>query len=185
MRAMGRTTAAPQIAITTRGGPFAGASPAVLRRRAGKMLDRLGLRGVELSIALVDDATIRALNRDYRRKDKPTDVLSFPMLESPLGPGGPPRAPARRRGQPPAQDDDGPRFDHVRGVLGDIIISIETARRQASANKRPLLDELTMLLAHGLLHLLGYDHRTDAEERAMNAATERLERAAEAKSRAS
>jgi probable rRNA maturation factor len=148
------------------------------------MLERLGLRGVELSIALVDDATIRELNRDYRRKDKPTDVLSFPMLESPLGDGGPPRAPARKRGQPPPEDDDGPRFDHVRGVLGDIIISIETARRQAAANKRPLLDELTMLLAHGLLHLLGYDHRTDAEERAMNTATARLERAAEAKSRA-
>jgi probable rRNA maturation factor len=167
----------PTIALTTRGGPFPDAPAAVIRRRAAKMLACLGLGDVELSIALVDDATIRALNRDFRRKDKPTDVLSFPMLEPP--PGGPPRVSARARkkeGAPGA-----PRFDQVTGVLGDVIISIETARRQASANERALLAEITMLLAHGLLHLLGYDHRTDAEERAMTEATQTLERAAEAR----
>lgn len=117
------------------------------------MLDHLRLTDVELSIALVSDAVIRELNRDYRRKDKPTDVLAFPMNEVPAG------AP-------------------VSGLLGDVILSIETARRQAEANSRPLLAELTMLLAHGLLHLLGYDHQTDAEEREMTALTRELERAA-------
>src|SRR4051812_36948212 len=98
-----------------------------MRRRAEKMLQHLALSGVELSIALVDDPTIRALNRDYRRKDKPTDVLAFP-LQAPDSPAS--------------------------GLLGDVIVSIETARRQARSRRRPLLGELTMLLAHGLLHLL-------------------------------
>jgi probable rRNA maturation factor len=65
--------------------------------------------------------------------------------------------------------------------LGDVILSVETARRQAEANQRTLLAELTMLLAHGLLHLLGYDHKTDAEEREMVEATKALERAADAR----
>jgi probable rRNA maturation factor len=153
------------------------------------MLARLGLRDVELSIALFDDATIQELNRSYRRKDKPTDVLSFPMLEPPTG--KPPRAPrtkSARKGEArelrevrEEQEESVMRFEGTSGVLGDVILSIETARRQASANGRPLLAELTMLLAHGLLHLLGYDHRTDAEEQAMNEATAALERAAEAR----
>jgi probable rRNA maturation factor len=123
-------------------------SAATTRRRAEKMLAHLTLGAVELSIALVDDATIRELNRTYRHKDKPTDVLAFPM------------------------DDR---------VLGDVIISIDTARRQAKQRRRPLLDELTMLLGHGLLHLLGYDHRTDAEERQMTSQTRALEAAAGAR----
>jgi probable rRNA maturation factor len=93
----------------------------------------------EVSLRLVDDAEIHALNRDYRGKDKPTDVLAFAQQE------GPAAAP---------------------DVLGDIVISVPTARRQA---KRGLHAELLHLTAHGLCHLLGYDHRTDAEERAMNA----------------
>ena len=65
-----------------------------------------------------------------------------------------------------------------REVLGDVVISVDTARRQAASRRRPLLDELTLLLAHGLLHLLGYDHETDAEEAEMNAATRDLVAAA-------
>ncbi|HVY44833.1 MAG TPA: rRNA maturation RNase YbeY, partial [Minicystis sp.] len=118
-----------------------------------------GLSGVELSLALVDDVTIRALNRRHRKKDKPTDVLSFPLQE--LAPGAPLRG--------------------VHGALGDVIISVPTARAQARQRRRPLLDELTMLLAHGLLHLLGFDHRTDAEEADMTARTRALERAAAAR----
>jgi probable rRNA maturation factor len=129
-----------------------------MRRRAEKMLRHLGLGAVELSVSLVDDATIQALNRDYRRKDKPTDVLAFPLLD-PV----------------PAEPE---------GLLGDVILSVETARRQASKHRRTLLDELTMLLAHGLLHLLGHDHATDAEERAMTARTRLLEVAAAARARA-
>jgi probable rRNA maturation factor len=113
------------------------------------MLRHLADGDAELSIALVDDATIRELNRDYRHKDRPTDVLAFPLVEA----RGPQKA---------------------AGLLGDVIVSIPTARRQARAHRRPLLDELTMLLAHGLLHLCGYDHATDAQERVMTAKTEEL-----------
>lgn len=140
------------VKVTTRGGPFAGVSAAVIRGRAEKMLRHLGLAQVELSVALVDDATIHELNRDYRKKDKPTDVLAFPLQE-PV-----PKKPT--------------------GLLGDVILSIDTARKQAKKHRRTLLAELTMLMAHGLLHLLGYDHQTDAEEREMTARTRELEAAA-------
>jgi probable rRNA maturation factor len=124
----------------------------VIRRRAEKMLAKLSLAKVELSVALVDDPTIHALNKEWRRKDKPTDVLAFPLLDP----------------VPPKPT----------GMLGDVIISIDTARKQAKVHRRSLLDEMTMLLAHGLLHLLGHDHRTDEEEREMNARTRELEAAA-------
>jgi probable rRNA maturation factor len=151
------------VAITTRGGPFRDTSPAVLRRRAAKMLAHLGMTNVELSIALVADAEIHELNRSYRKKDKPTDVLAFPVVE---------RVPARPgKGARPAPET-------IEGLLGDVILSIETGRRQAKHHRRPLLAELTMLLAHGLLHLIGYDHRTDAEEREMTAKTQELTAAA-------
>lgn len=161
-RAPGRGRAeAPRaslVRVCTRGGPFAGIAAGTVKRRADKMLAALGLDGAELSVALVDDATIHALNRDYRQKDKPTDVLAFAMEEG-----------------EPAPASDGAR------VLGDVIVSIDTAARQASRRKRPLLDEVTMLLAHGLLHLLGYDHQTDEEEREMVGKTRELERAARAR----
>ncbi|MEM1030584.1 MAG: rRNA maturation RNase YbeY [Myxococcota bacterium] len=126
--------------------------------RAQKMLTALALDAVELSVALVDDATIHALNRDYRRRDRPTDVLAFAMREGePMG---------------------GPLPEGQLEMLGDVVISVETAARQAEAAGRPLRDEVTMLLAHGLLHLLGYDHGTDAEEADMVARTRALEAAA-------
>ncbi len=150
------------VQVSVQGGPFPDVSRAVLERRALKMLAALGLRGVELSVALVDDAGIHALNRTYRHKDKPTDVLAFPLQEL---------APLHTLKAPPE------------GLLGDVILSIETARRQAVRHRRPLLGELTMLLAHGLLHLLGYDHQSDAEERDMTARTRALEAAAEARAR--
>jgi len=155
--------------VTTRGGPFAGVSTAVIRRRATKMLEHLDLCGVELSVALVDDKAIHELNRTYRHKDKPTDVLSFPLHERPAG--------WKPKGAKGAEIGAGFPFQ---GPIGDVILSIDTAKRQAETAERPLLDELTMLLAHGLLHLLGYDHRTDAEEREMNARTKELESAAQA-----
>jgi probable rRNA maturation factor len=120
------------------------------------MLEHLELQHVELSIALVDDPTIRELNRDYRRLDRPTDVLAFAMEE-----GG-----------------DAAPLDQGHRLLGDVIISVPTARRQAKRHKRRLLDELTMLLAHGLLHLLGYDHANTREERVMKSLTSELEAAA-------
>lgn len=107
--------------------------------RAAARRDRLA--DYEVSVRLVGDAAIHALNRDYRRHDRPTDVLAFAQREGPAA------------GLHPA-------------VLGDVVISVDTARRQA---KRGLYRELLHLAAHGLCHLLGYDHRDDAEERAMNA----------------
>ncbi len=126
-----------------------------IRRRAQIMLQTLGLENAELSILLCDDETIRALNRRYRKQDKPTDVLSFPMDEGP-GPGA-----------------EG-------GLLGDVVISVPTAARQAAERDRPIVAEVTFLLAHGLLHLIGYDHATKREEREMTARTEALLAAVEA-----
>jgi probable rRNA maturation factor len=132
----------------------AAAVPAAVRRRLRVELARM-IRAAarrdrradyEVSVRLVRDAAIRALNRDYRRKDQPTDVLAFAQREGPAG------------GLHPA-------------VLGDVVISVDTARRQA---RRGLYRELLHLAAHGLCHLLGYDHRDDAEERAMNARADAL-----------
>lgn len=144
------------IGVATRGGPFAGADPRVVRRRAGKMLRHLALDPVELSIALVDDRTIRALNRRYRGIDRPTDVLAFAVRES----------------GPPAGGGAGCE------LLGDVVISVPTAERQARRRRRVLLDELTTLLAHGLLHLLGHDHGTRVQQREMKRLTGELEQAA-------
>jgi probable rRNA maturation factor len=114
-----------------------------LRTRAARFLDVLDLDRVELSVLLTTDAAIRVLNREWRRKDQPTDVLSFPAGEPPPGATGPRH-------------------------LGDIILSLDTARRQARAHRRSVGDELDLYLAHGLLHLLGHDHhrRQDAERMA-------------------
>lgn len=157
------------VEVVTRGGPK-GVSIYTVRGRALKMLAHLGLKGVELSIALVDDETIQDLNRTYRHKDKPTDVLSFPLHERPRG--------WKPKGAKGAEIGAG--WPHP-GLLGDVIISVETARRQAAEQGRTLLAELTMLLAHGLLHLVGYDHRTAAEDREMTARTRELEAAASAR----
>jgi probable rRNA maturation factor len=159
------------VRITTRGGPLVGPSRTVVARRAEKMLAALDLGSVELSIALVDDASIHELNRGFRKKDRPTDVLAFAMREEV------PSAPKRAGAKKPTITRSEPE------VLGDVIISLETAARQAKAQRRSLLEEVTMLLAHGLLHLIGYDHRTDAEERVMTAETKRLELAAQTRRR--
>jgi probable rRNA maturation factor len=109
----------------------------------------------ELSIVLTDDDQIQKLNRIYRKKNRPTDVLAFAQREGELG------AQAGR-------------------LLGDVVVSIPTARRQAAQRGEALGAELTMLLAHGLLHLLGWDHQTDAADRRMRKETVRLCHAAEA-----
>lgn len=121
-----------------------------VKRRAERMLSALGRARAELSIVLTDDPQIEVLNRTHRRKAKPTDVLAFPMDATGAGPSG------------------------KMQLLGDVVISLDTAARQARARRRPLMDEVTHLLAHGILHLAGFDHRTDAEERRMNEATRAL-----------
>jgi probable rRNA maturation factor len=110
---------------------------------------------VELSVLFCDDPVIQALNRDYRGIDQPTDVLSFPQEETPAvrGQGSGVRGQGGRqhtlvdRGQPAA--------------LGDVVISLETAQRQAKAEKHSLRREVEWLLLHGTLHLLGYDDATE------------------------
>jgi probable rRNA maturation factor len=128
--------------------------PRELRRIADRMLAALRLEHAELSVLLVDDDRMQVLNREHRHKDKPTDVLSFPQ-------------PKPRRGMPGM-----PR------LLGDVVISLPTALRQARSRKRELLPEVRFLLAHGILHLVGHDHATPAEKRVMDAEARRLVRAA-------
>jgi probable rRNA maturation factor len=108
-----------------------------------------GARG-RVTIAIVSDARVRALNRQYRRKDKPTDVLSFPAFASRLRRGRPAFASRLRRGRP-----------DERGHLGDVVIASGVAARQARAAGHSLGTELRVLALHGLLHLLGYDHERD------------------------
>jgi probable rRNA maturation factor len=122
-----------------------------VRDLADRMLVALRLEDAELSILLVDDRQIQELNRLHRDKDKPTDVLSFPLDEEPT--------------------------EGVPRLLGDVVISLPTALRQARSRKRTLFPEVRFLLAHGVLHLLGFDHGTPKEKRDMDARTRKLVRA--------
>ena len=115
-----------------------------LRTLAREALLLAGRSHAAASIVLTDDETIRALNRDFREVDRPTDVLSFPLAE----PGD-------------LRDPDAAVF------LGEIYISLETAHAQALSARRPFPREVAHLTVHGLLHLLGYDHHTAAARRRM------------------
>jgi rRNA maturation RNase YbeY len=133
--------------------------PGVAAPRVGadarRLLHALGEKDSELSVSLVDDAEIHRLNRDYRGADRPTDVLAFAMREGP-------RVPA-----------DAP-------VLGDVVISIETAARQARRRGVLPAEEVRTLLIHGVLHLLGYDHeRSSAEARRMKTLERRMQKVLE------
>jgi len=113
-----------------------------LRTLAETFLERLELHGCELSISLVGDRGIRRLNRTWRKKDKATDVLSFPAGDLPKGTPGPRQ-------------------------LGDVVISLDTAKQQAKEYGRTLESEVARYLAHGLLHLLGYDHERPKDAQKM------------------
>ena len=129
--------------------------------RAAALTD--GHEDYEVALRLTTDPEIHALNRGYRKKNKPTDVLAFAQRE---GPGGAVflRAPSKSG-----------RVHLWPELLGDIVISVDTARRQA---KKGLYAELLHLASHGLCHLLGYDHNDDAEEAEMNARAASLRREA-------
>jgi probable rRNA maturation factor len=129
--------------------PRGGPAGRRLRTRAAAFLVALGRPEAELSVLLVTDRRIRSLNRRWRGKDRATDVLSFPLSE----PAG-----------------NGP-------LLGDVVISLDTAARRARAEARPVSRELDRYLAHGLLHLLGYDHERPEEARVMAAKEAELARA--------
>lgn len=118
--------------------------------KARRILRLLDQNDCELSVALVGDDEIRGLNGRYRSRDEPTDVLSFPIEDPP---------------------PSGPR------LIGDVVISVEKAARQARQRRRPLDDELEVLLIHGILHNLGYDHeRSPEDEREMRAMERRVRR---------
>jgi probable rRNA maturation factor len=105
----------------------------------------IGSKGFELSIQIVDDSEIQVYNREKRGKDKPTDVLSFPVS---LGvPGG-------------------------YSILGDVVISVDTLQRQAIEIGHSEKEEFFRLLVHGILHLLGYDHEISPQEEAKMIAKE-------------
>jgi probable rRNA maturation factor len=141
--------AAPIVRVGVEGGPHRGVSRADVRRRAVVMLAALQMRNQELSILLTGDDQIALLNGLYRKKRGPTDVLAFAQREGPLG-------------------------DRAGAILGDVVISVPTARRQAAERSADLTSEMTMLLAHGILHLLGWDHDTPSKDRRMRRETERL-----------
>ena len=128
-----RPRARVQVAVKVRRGRYAAS---VLRAAANSWVWE------ELSIALVSDREMRALNRRWRAADRPTDVLSFPLQEP--------------------------------GHLGDVVISADTARRQAEEGGWPLAAELRRLLAHGILHCRGYHHANARDARRMAAAERRL-----------
>jgi probable rRNA maturation factor len=118
---------------------------AVLRRAIRKASSVVSTQG-ELSVVLADDSAVRTLNRTWRYKDAPTNVLSFPVEST-----------SARRGTP--------------RLLGDIVIAHETTAREARAQGKSFADHLAHLAVHGFLHLAGYDHVEDDEAEKM----ERLE----------
>jgi probable rRNA maturation factor len=108
-----------------------------IRNVVGKALRLQGYDALpDVSVALVDDAYIQVLNREYRGVDQPTDVLAFPMEPGEMAEGEP--------------------------GLGDIVISVERARDQARQFKHPLRREVALLAIHGLLHLLGFEDESEA-----------------------
>jgi probable rRNA maturation factor len=132
----------------------------ILERRKSKDLSRLALArfankaqrasgvGGEVNILLTGNAEVQRLNRQFRKQDKPTDVLSFPSAQEPGMPTG------TRQGTPLRPQAHG----------GDIAISLQKARAQAAEVGHDLLTEVKVLILHGMLHLAGHDHETDRGE---------------------
>lgn len=104
-----------------------------------KLLKLLDCRDKEVSLSFVNDEAIQQLNSQYRNKNKPTDVLSFSLQEGEFGNINP-------------------------HILGDIVISVDTAMADASKNGLSLEQEINFLIIHGLLHLLGYEHENTTKE---------------------
>jgi len=118
---------------------------ALVTRLAQRILIETGEAGADLSLLFIGDTQMRRLNRQYRRKDATTDVLAFPMRH------------IRTRFTPHAS-----RF--TSSMLGDVVISLPQAARQARERGLPLHREVAQLLVHGILHLVGYDHERSPRE---------------------
>lgn len=108
-----------------------------VKRIASAILDLVGQEDAELSLALIGNAEMQRLNAKYRKKNYPTDVLSFPVEES---------------------------LPQPTRLLGDVIISVEKAAAQAKERRRSLDEEMITLLIHGIVHLMGYDHERSARD---------------------
>jgi probable rRNA maturation factor len=145
------------VSVDVRNGAGRRARAEVVRevaRRLGRAMEAAGVGRAEVALSFTDDVEIRALNAAYAGEDHATDVLSFSQAEGAPMPGG-------------------------ADVLGDIVISVEYAARQAKEGGRALVDELAHLAVHGLAHLLGFDHATPEEERVMFGYEARLRAVAE------
>jgi probable rRNA maturation factor len=134
-----------EIAVEAEGWAALGDTEALAREAVEAALVVVGHAGEDLSLSLLlaDDASVRRLNRTFRGKDKPTNVLSFPASAPPGAPGSRP--------------------------LGDIALAFETVAGEAESEDKTLADHARHLIVHGTLHLLGYDHETDAEAERMEA----------------
>jgi probable rRNA maturation factor len=108
-----------------------------IKRRLKTILKALGQDQADLTVLLTDDAEIQDLNRQFRNKDQPTNVLAFP------------------NGQP---------FPREKAYLGDVVVSLETVQREAEAGQRPMGEVMYFYLIHGTLHLLGHDHSLGPQE---------------------
>lgn len=129
-------------------------SLAKVKKTAQALLAAVGEPTSSLSISIVGDRAIRSLNCNHRGKDRATDVLSFPLFEPKM----------LRRRDPGVSER----------LLGDIVISLDTAARQAKAYDASLESEVARLLIHGVLHLMGHDHEKPGERRRMEAEERRL-----------
>lgn len=141
------------IAVEADGWPDEAALGALARKAVDASLAELEksvpATGCEVSILFTGDAAIRQLNASWRAKDKPTNVLSFPAFP-----------PNRAAPLPP--------------MLGDIVLAVETVRREAVDEGKPFENHLAHLIVHGFLHLAGYDHETDDEAEEMEALERRI-----------
>jgi len=126
----------------------AGIDPDRVRQAAEAALEISGNAGGELSVVIVGDEEIRDLNRRFLDRDRPTNVIAFPMLQGEFSTVNP-------------------------GLLGDVVISAQTAAREAEQGRISVDRQVAFLLVHGLLHLLGYEHEEDAGERARMEEAER------------
>ena len=140
-----------EVQVESRDDPVTSVDLIALREVVSSLLDGERSGGAALAIQLAGDELLQALNREHRDVDAPTDVLAFRAEE----------------GAPfPSPDDESASY------LGDIAVSVPTARRQAADAGLTPDDELRHLVLHGLLHLLGYDHESDADDAAMRAKEE-------------
>ena len=156
--------------------PLAGADPwharlsSWLEQLAAELPPELQCQGYSLGLSLVGDAEIAALNADWRDKPGPTDVLAFAAQDDDLD-GAPPMPLPQGLADDDEEDSDG---EPEPLELGDIVISLDTAARQAGEHGHSLERELLFLASHGLLHLLGWDHPDEASLAAMLSRQERL-----------